>query len=256
MKLIIRESKKPINIDNKFFLMLLPQSIMDNLLAMNNSKLDIEKWNKRNFIIAIVLLIFFIVASFSFQPLIFLGLFVSGSFYYKQLQSVNSAYQQFRFERQLQFTKFVLLTVPILQEHKNSESGIDLRNIFKGVVPRLQYEVDRKILESLRADMLLNPASYEPFRTFADKMSGSDNSHLIMSTLADLTQGSIDLSVIDRLARLANKEMMEGMDQIILTKVNSFNGLFMRLAISLAFIVIGFTVATIVYQAKGLSISV
>ena len=114
-----------------------------------------------------------------------LGFVVSVLLYRQQLQTVKRVYMQFRFERQMQFAKFARLLIPLL---KQTESGINLYQIFSRVVPRLNYQVDKDLLMGLMKDLSDFPNSIQPYEDYAMAVSGSEMSILFMSTLYDLEQ--------------------------------------------------------------------
>lgn len=229
---------------------LLAQELVEKLIEMNNSKQDIEKWQKKNILIVLCILIFFtFMAVMLFLGFAVFGILLALLFYYNQLKSVQMAYNQFRFERQFTFTEFMLLITPLL---KQTSSSINLRSLFEKILPRMEYEIDRNILKRLMADMSYYSNPYYAFDLFAKQMSGTETSYLFMSILADLNNGSINLQIIDELSKLTLDEMMKGIDQIIEYKCSRFNFLFTKLLGTIAIVIIGFSIATIIYNTGNL----
>lgn len=245
MKIISEGTQYNANLPSGFA-KLLPNQIFEQLLEMNNSKEDIAAWNKRNIMFVFMFfMLFAIFAIFTAWQVIFIGLLIGGLFFYNQMKAIKLTYQQFRFERQLEFAKFARLIIPLLKQYQQS---INLRAIFEKIVPRLAYEVDRQMLQRLIVDMSYLPGSYEPFDNFAKQMSGTDGSYLFMSTLADLDQGSIDLLVIDRLGKMASEEMMQGIDQIVEFKIKGFSGTFGKMVGTIIILVFGFGISLVIYK--------
>jgi len=131
---------------------------------------------------------------------------------------------------------------------KQTRGGINLRSVFERIVPRMPHEIDKKILQRLMLDMSRNPSSFDPFKMFAEQMSGTDSSRLFMVTLARLAQGSANLQVIDQLSRVTSEEMMAGIEQIIHFKISRFSGLYMKLVGAILVFVLGASIAIIPFQ--------
>lgn len=233
---------------------LLPENAFHQLIEMNNSKSDIEMWHRRNIWLTVsIFLIFSLLSFFTTFWFAILGAFFSTVYYHNQMKSVRVSYNQFRFERQFQFTKFTQLIIPLL---KQSSGNINLRAVFDKIVPRMDFDIDRKILQRLMSDMSYYNNSYYAFDMFAKQMSGTDTSYLFMSTLADLNNGALDLKVIDELGKLSSDEMMKGMDQIIDYKVRKFNGTYGKMVGSMILIILGFSIAVVIYQIGNLGLFV
>lgn len=246
MNLVIRNKTAESSENRSFFSRLLSDGVYQNLLEMNNTKENIEKWAKKKIRTSAICFSIFVVLGFLMSLyLIPIGLVVSMLIYLDTIKSVKVVYQQFRFERQIQFSKFSRLLVPIL---KQTRGGINLRSVFERIVPRMPHEIDKKILQRLMLDVSRNPSSFDPFKMFAKQMSGTDSSRLFMVTLARLAQGSANLQVIDQLSRIASEEMMAGIEQIIHFKLSRFSGLYMKMVGAILVFVLGASIAIIPFQ--------
>ncbi|MDB1692982.1 hypothetical protein PMV44_14105 [Enterococcus casseliflavus] len=252
MKLTVRIKQSEAAPKRAFFSQVLPKKQFDYLILMNNSTGDIEKWSKR-----LVLLLLFFFSSFlllsvllGWQMMLVGCLFIS-LVYWLKLNRITTTYYQFRFERQVQFSDFEKLLVPLL---KQSKGGINVRSILERLLPRIPNEIDKKILQNLMLDITQYPESYTPYENFAKQMSQTDSSILFMITLADLDQGVKDLRVIDRLAKIAMNETMEGIDQIIEYKLRRFSGLFMKIMLVIVIFLLGNGISIVLFQLGKLFI--
>ncbi|KPG70836.1 hypothetical protein [Enterococcus sp. RIT-PI-f] len=252
MNMTVRLKQSAKNQKKPFFSRFLPEKQYNYLLLMNNSLSDIEQWTKR-----LILLLFFFVVSFLLLGILLgwqlfvIGALFSAATYWLKLNRISNTYYQFRFERQVQFSDFEKLLVPVL---KQTKGGINVRSILERLLPRIPNEIDKKILQRLMLDITHHPESYEPYENFAKQMSETDSSVLFMITLADLDQGVKDLRVIDRLAKIAMNETMEGIDQIIEYKLKKFSGLFLKIMLIIVIFLLGNGISIVVFNLGKLFI--
>ncbi|WP_195961711.1 hypothetical protein [Enterococcus casseliflavus] len=234
------------------YLKLIPEKNLYELREMNNSMQDILMWEKRNVRRAVLFILVFgifgVLIDFRFA---FLGIVFAILDGRNQFKKVSLVYQQFRFERQLQFFKFARLLIPLL---KQTGDGVNLNAIFIRLVNRMPHDIDKNLLQKLITDMSYYSGNFYPFEVFANQMSGSENSVLFMQTLFDLDQGALDLTVIERLGQIASKEMMSGIDQIIAFKERKFSLLYTKILMSVVVLMFGFGISIVVYQIGEMGI--
>lgn len=139
--------------------------------------------------------------------------------YKMKAKKIDNFYKSWKFMRQLNFSKFTRLVIPYL---KASGGMTALYTIFNKILARTEDESDRRSLYQLMGEMGDNPESLEPFTDFAERSSGTDMSHLFMSTIFDFQQSTFDVSVIDELGRMASEDMMSAIDEIIDMKLRRF----------------------------------
>ena len=140
-------------------------------------------------------------------------------FYKMQGKRVDSFYRAWKFERQLNFSKFTRLVIPYL---KASGGTMALYTIFNKILNRTENEADKRSLYQLMGEMGDTPESIQPFIDYAERSSGTDMSHLFMTTIFDFQQSTFDTSVIDELGQMASEDMMESIDEIIAMKLKRF----------------------------------
>lgn len=223
------------------------------LREMNNSNIDIIRWQKKRVQKAMTLppvgILMFLLLGREWYYLA--GGFIMGLvFYYMQAKSIQNIYNQFRFERHLQFSKFTRLLIPYLKTQKD---GGNLYSVFAKIERRLDYDTDKQLLMKLMQDMTDQPNKIEPFIEYAEQSSGTDMSVLFMSTLFDIRQGSADLDVIEELDRLASEELMAGIDAIIEYKTRRFVYFPTKITMTSFILVVGFAIGVILMNIKDIN---
>lgn len=242
--LTVKKEKK------KLLLRMVGETNYEMLKEMNNSDLGIMKWQKRRLRSSLLLVVVGIVLYFGTgMKWYFLvgSLVIAIAFYLNQSKGIRSMYNQFRFERHLQFSKFTRLLIPYLH---SSQEGVNLYTIFGKIVKRLDYETDRKLLMKLMNSMTDQPNDINPFIQYAEQTSGTDMSILFMSTLFDIRQGSADLNVIAELDKLASQELMTGIDSIISFKVRRFTNFPTTVTMTTFLLVVGFALGAGILSAQ------
>lgn len=170
-------------------------------------------------------------------------------FYKMQIKKVDGFYRGWKFQRQLNFSKFTRLVIPYL---KASGGNVALYTIFNKILQRTEDEADKRSLYQLMGEMGDNPESIEPFTAFAERSSGTDMSHLFMSTIYDFQQSTFDVSVIDELGKMASEDMMNSIDEIIAMKIRRFNMFPTKVVMSSFILVVGLGVGLMIENFKDL----
>lgn len=231
---------------------MLGETNYQRLREMNNSNVSIIEWEKQRcltscmFPVLGLLLYLFLDKQWYYLA----GGFAVGIiFYLMKARGIKQAYSQFKFERQLQFSKFTRLLIPYL---KQSNGASNLYSIFGKIVGRLDYETDRNLLMKLMQDMTDKPGDIQPFIEYAEQTSNTDMSVLFMSTLFDIYQGVSDLSVVEELDKLASAELMEGINTIIDYKTKKFTFFPTKITMTSFILVIGFAASMLISNLKDL----
>lgn len=240
-------------IKGSFWIKTVNTELYDKLREMNNPNLSIMHWQKNRVLRAAS--VFFVGAALALIiniKIMILAIGVPIFLYYMQAKDIDRAYNQFKFERHLQFTKFTRLLVPYL---KQATDGVNLYSIFNKIVKRLDYEADRGLLLKLMQDMSDKPNDIAPFIEYAKQSSGTDMSILFMSTIYDLRHGSADITVIEELGKLASEELMNGIDSIINFKLRRFTYFPTKVTMSTFILVMGFAISVLILNLKGMNIT-
>ncbi|APC50387.1 hypothetical protein BME96_19080 (plasmid) [Virgibacillus halodenitrificans] len=228
---------------NKFIRVFAEKNLYPILEEMGNTKKMIDKYQKKRIKQSILLGTF----------LLFLGLFISSYFYIAALilsfafykykyKSIISQYTGWKFQRHLQFSKFTRLLIPYLKQNKGETS---LYSIFNKILQRTENQEDKNSLYKLMTEMSNKPNDIQPFIDYANRSSGTDMSVLFMSTIFDYQQSSFDTSVIDELGKIASKELIHGIDEIINFKLRRFVFFPTKVVMSSFVIVLGFAIAVL-----------
>lgn len=220
------------------------------LREMGDTEKNINKFQrKRVFFTLILTFVGFLAGQFVHPWLFLAGPIVGFTFYKMEGRKVETFYRAWKFQRQLNFSKFTRLVIPYL---KASNGNMSLYTIFNKILKRTEDESDRRSLYQLIGEMSDNPESLKPFTDFANRSSGTDMSHLFMSTIFDFQQSTFDVSVIDELGRMASEDMMNAIDEIIDMKIRRFV-LFPTKVVMTSFILVaGLGVALMVHNFKDL----
>lgn len=190
------------------------------LREIGDTTAAIDKFQKKRVLMSVLLLLLGIPAGFFIHEYLYLAGPVVGFVFYKmKAKSISNYYRAWKFERQLNFSKFTRLVIPYL---KASGGTAALYTIFNKILKRTENEADRRSLYRLMGEMGDNPADIQPFLDYADRSSGTDMSHLFMSTIFDFQQSTFDTQVIDELGKLAGEDMMNSIDEIIGMKLKRF----------------------------------
>lgn len=221
------------------------------LIEMGDSKKSINRYQRNRWIQTIFILLFGLTVGYFVSPWIyFLTIGFSFFVYRSKYTRVIKFYRVWKFQRNLQFNKFSRLLIPYL---KKNDGRVSLYSIFNKMLPRLDSDADRRILYKLMTEMSRNPSDVKPFIDFANTLSGSDHAVIFMSAIYDFQQTSFDMSVIEELGAIANKQLLNGVDEIIKYKLSKFNMYPTKLAMSPMIIVFGYLIAVLVHEVSKMN---
>lgn len=195
-------------------------SVYRQLREMGDSTKAIDKFQRKRVFMSTLLAAFVIPIALFFSKWFLMAVPIVWFVFYKmQGKRVDSFYRAWKFERQLNFSKFTRLVIPYL---KASGGTMALYTIFNKILNRTENEADKRSLYQLMGEMGDTPESIQPFIDYAERSSGTDMSHLFMTTIFDFQQSTFDTSVIDELGQMASEDMMESIDEIIAMKLKRF----------------------------------
>lgn len=223
------------------------------LREMGDTTKNIDKFQRKRMLFSLLIVAIGMAAGFLVHPWLYLAGPILGVFFYKtRSKMVESHYRVWKFQRQLNFSKFTRLVIPYL---KASGGTMALYTIFNKILQRTDDEADRRSLYQLMGEMGDNPESLEPFTDYAERSSGTDMSHLFMSTIYDFQQSTFDVSVINELGKMASDDMMSAIDEIIDMKLRRF-AMFPTKVVMCSFILVaGLGVGLMIDNFKNLDFS-
>lgn len=221
------------------------------LREMGDTSKSIDKFQKKRMLFSLMIIVIGCVAGIFVHKWLYIAGPLFGFMFYKmQAKKVENYYKGWKFMRQLNFSKFTRLVIPYL---KASGGTAALYTIFNKILQRTEDESDKRSLYQLMGEMGDNPESLEPFTDFAERSSGTDMSHLFMSTIYDFQQSTFDVSVIDELGRMASEDMMNSIDEIIEMKLRRFVMFPTKVVMSSFILVAGLGVGLMIENFKGLN---
>lgn len=221
------------------------------LREMGDNSKNIDKFQKKRMLFSLMIVVIGCVAGMFVHKWLYLSGPIFGFTFYKmQAKKVENFYKGWKFMRQLNFSKFTRLVIPYL---KASGGTAALYTIFNKILQRTEDESDKRSLYQLMGEMGDNPESLDPFTDFAERSSGTDMSHLFMSTIYDFQQSTFDVSVIDELGRMASEDMMNSIDEIIEMKLRRFVMFPTKVVMSSFILVAGLGVGLMIENFKGLN---
>lgn len=221
------------------------------LREMGDSTKNIDRFQRKRMLFSLFIVAIGAVAGMFVHVWLYLAGPILGAVFYKmQAKKVESYYRAWKFQRQLNFSKFTRLVIPYL---KASGGTAALYTIFNKILQRMEDEADKRSLYQLMGEMGDNPESLDPFTDFAERSSGTDMSHLFMSTIYDFQQSTFDVSVIDELGRMASEDMMSAIDEIIEMKLRRFVMFPTKVVMSSFILVAGLGVGLMIENFKGLN---
>ena len=223
------------------------------LREMQDTTEAIDRMQRKRVLSALFLVVIGLIAGRLFHVSFYLITPVLAFFMYKsKARQVDRYYKGWRFERQLNFSKFMRLVIPYL---KASGGNMALYTVFNKILHRLPNKSDQMLLYRLMGEMGDNPTSIQPFLDFANRSSGTDMSHLFMSTIFDFQQSTFDTQVIDELGEMAAVEMMNSIDEIIELKIKRFVMFPTKVVMSSFILVAGLGVGMMADNIQGLGFS-
>ncbi|WP_420841255.1 hypothetical protein [Evansella clarkii] len=195
-------------------------SLYHQLREMGDTTQKIDKFQRKRVMQTLGIVLLGCLAGMFMHVWLYLSGPILGAVFYKmKSKRVESYYKAWKFQRQLNFSKFTRLVIPYL---KASGGTAALYTIFNKILQRTEDPSDRRSLYQLMGEMGDDPESLQPFTDFAERSSGTDMSHLFMSTIYDFQQSTFDVSVIDELGHMASEDMMSAIDEIIDMKLRRF----------------------------------
>lgn len=220
------------------------------LREMGDTTKNIDKFQRKRMLFSLFIVLIGCAAGAFVHVWLYLAGPLFGVVFYKmQAKKVDTHYKGWKFMRQLNFSKFTRLVIPYL---KASGGTTALYTIFNKILKRTEDEADRRSLYQLMGEMGDNPESLDPFTDFAERSSGTDMSHLFMSTIYDFQQSTFDTSVIDELGRMASEDMMGAIDEIIDMKLRRFVMFPTKVVMSSFILVAGLGVGLMIDNFKDL----
>lgn len=227
---------------------IIPDDTYSMLRRMGNSNLAIKQWSKKLVKAMMIGALASFLLGILLNKLMLIGVIVIPILLlYTKMSGIKAQFNQWQFERRIQFSKFCRLLIPYL---KQASSGVSLFTIFGKVAERLDSEQDRNLLNTLRKEMVDNPNDLQVFINYAEQASGTDSAVLFMSILFDIRQGASDQSIVNELGAMATAELMNGLEQIIEFKSKKFLMFPTRITMMQMILVIGFGVAIAFYTIK------
>ena len=224
------------------------KDIYTKMKAMNTSDSFIEKWQFSRFLTSAVILLFTLIAIavFKMKPTMFAaGVVISIVFYAIKGHSVKGYYTRYKFNRNLEFSKFARLVVPYLRQAKG---GVSMYHIFGQMVNRLENPIDRHLLQRLMIQITDRPNDIEPYIEFAENMSGTDFSVTFMSLLYDISQGATDDNIVDNLGKEVSSQLMDVIKDIVEFKERKFSNFPTAIVAPNMILIIGYMICTMIYQ--------
>lgn len=190
------------------------------LREVGDTTQSIDKWQKKRVLMSLLIMALCAVGAFFFHVYLYIAAPIFGFAFYKmKAKNVETFYKAWKFERQLNFSKFTRLVIPYM---KASGGSTALYTIFNKILKRTENESDKRSLYQLMGEMGDSPADLKPFTDYAQRSSGTDMSHLFMSTIFDFQQSTFDTQVIDELGKMAGEDMLNAIDEIIGMKLKRF----------------------------------
>lgn len=217
----------------------------NNLYSMLNEMMYTKEWGnkfQRNRTFeAVAVFVLFMLFGYIFDSTFYIvGVIASVMLYRSKFNKVVHAYQMWKFNRHLQFTKFIRLLIPYLIKSKGK---VSLYTIFNRMLLRIENETDRNSLFLLMSEMGNRPNNIQPFIEYAERSSGTDESIDFMSMIFDFQQNPHDADVIVELGKASSKEMLRSIDEIIHLKLQKFNSIPTKIVMTAFLLFIGFFIA-------------
>ena len=231
-----------------FMTKLVEKSTYEKMKTMNTSETFIKKWQrKRVFLsVGVVLLSLFMVIAFKTNPRVVPAAFLVGLIiYFLKKLSVNRYYTAYKFNRNLEFSKFARLVVPYLRQ---AQKGASIYYIFSQMSGRLENPLDRQLLQKLMLEITDHPNDIKPYIDFAEKMSGTDFSITFMTLIYDIAQGATDDSIVDELGKEVSAQLMDVIRDIVEFKQKRFNLFPSAIVAPNMILILGYMVCVMIYQ--------
>lgn len=226
------------------------QDLFPMLREMGNTETSILKYQKNRVASSIVLFLIGCIAALIFRKywwIALAGLGITVAKWMLEYRGVKKMYQNFDFNRQLVFNKFIRLLIPMLMQPEATIYTVlskmhDRPDIVQGQV--------KDALERFLINLNDDSKSDKPYVQFAQEASGTDRAMLFMTTLYDYVQSSNDLRILQSLGRMNSEEVNSGMDDIVEYKLRRFFEFPTKVAMSSLILVFGYAIAVIVNEVS------
>lgn len=232
-------------LDPDFWEKMAEDELYYKLREMGNPDSAIKKYQQNRFFQSILIAVVGTIAGVVMNNLIVVGvgIVLGVLMYFSRISSIRKIHNQWKFEREMAFSRFVRLLIPYL---KQSGGNVSLYATFNKMLGRMDDEADRESLYMLMGEIGDRPGDIQPFNDFAERSSGSDMAYLIMSTIYDFQESTTDTSVIDELGKMASDQMMDAIDEIIMFKIRRFGMFPTKVVMSSFILVVGLAVGIVI----------
>jgi hypothetical protein len=237
---------------NRYKRLLAEEELYNMLQEMGNTRQMIDNFQNKRIkqTLMMVVIGFFmglLISKWCYLVAIVLPIF----FYRSKYKKVVRMYNAFKFERHLNFIKFMRLLIPYLKE---AEGGTSLYQVLRKILKRTENPVDANSVAKLMSELTDKPNDIQPFTDFAERSSGTDMSILFMQTIYDFQQNSYDTNVIDELGKIASAALQRAIDEIITFKLKRFTFFPTKIVMSAFLIVVGFAAAILKYNLSTINL--
>lgn len=202
----------------------------------------IKKRLMMTIVTAVVAIIIAVVASAKIYVIGGAAIVVPLAVWFLASKNTNRLYSVYKFNRQLNFTKFCRLLIPYLKKMKQ---GASLYQLLSDVSKRLDDPKDQNLVRTLMIEIANRPGDEEPFVQFARDFSGTDRAELFMLAVFDMSQGSYNDGVVKDLGRQASNDLMTQIDSVVDFKLSKFNNVTTWLTMCSAIMLLGYFAALI-----------
>ena len=231
---------------------LIPEDNYNMLREMGETNITISRWmNKTIKTSLMAFVVAFAMGVYLNHLLIIVAFALPIYLVWSKIKFIKTSYAQWRFERRVQFDKFVQLVIPYL---KQTENNISVYSILGKVAPRLDNAVDRNLLMVLQREIMDKPKDIQPFLDYSRKTANTNLSDNFMSSLYDVRMGSNDLRGIYALGVTASEQLLHSIDQIVELKLKKFTFYPTKMTFVAIIPIMGFAMAYMIYTAAQLDL--
>ena len=231
---------------------LIPEDNYNMLREMGETNITISRWmNKTIKTSLMAFVVVFAMGVYLNHLLIIVAFALPIYLVWSKIKFIKTSYAQWRFERRVQFDKFVQLVIPYL---KQTENNISVYSILGKVATRLDNAVDRNLLMVLQREIMDKPKDIQPFLDYSRKTANTNLSDNFMSSLYDVRMGSNDLRGIYSLGVTASEQLLHSIDQIVELKLKKFTFYPTKMTFVAIIPIMGFAIAYMIYTAAQLDL--
>lgn len=226
---------------HKLYNILMEPSYRQMMINMGATDADMDRIMKKRLLKALAVFFIFTLAYFVIKIIWILlaAVLLSLLIYFNEVRQMGSRHRVFKFEQELEFSKFARLIGPYL---KKNNGNMPLYAVFNKVLPRLSEPMQKEVYRFM-SEMVTTPNNVTPFIEFSKRMGNSDFSYSFMIALYDYQSTTNDITVIDDLVIMANTALMDKVDEIIRYKLSKFKFVPTIFTASCMIILLGFFVA-------------